>query len=224
MPLAPFILTIWLWSLSIYSLPHGFVYLEDIDPSIIQEIRYATAYNFLGRPVKGYIKARCILTQEAAQALAQIQNALKSHGLGLKIYDAYRPQTAVNDFIEWSRNTNDQIMKAAYYPYVNKTDLFPDYIATRSGHSRGSTVDVTLVHFEGGDKNPVEVNMGTSWDYLDPASHTLSPTISAPIRSNRLLLRNHMVRGGFRPIETEWWHFTLIHEPFAQIYFDFPVR
>lgn len=205
-----------------YGLPSGFVYLQDVDASIIQDMRYVTRNNFIGRPVPGYLAPRCILTQEGAFALAAIQRKLKAQSLGIKVYDCYRPQTAVNGFVAWSKDPSDQLMKQAYYPRVNKADLFKlGYIMQKSGHTRGSTVDMTLVHL---GEQPTDMEMGTHFDLLDPLSHTLSPDVSAKARHNRLFLRAVMEQGGFVPIAVEWWHFTLRDEPFPETYFDFAVR
>lgn len=207
------------------ALPPGFVYLKDIDPTIIQEIRYDTNNNFVGRRIAGYEAPECILTKKAAMALSKVQQRLRQQSLGLLVYDCYRPQTAVNDFIAWSHNPHDQKMKLTYYPRINKADLFRlDYIAARSGHTRGSTVDLTVVHYPNSDLKPVPKEMGTPFDYLDPLSHPLSSHISQLARRNQLFLRNIMYQAGFVPIKTEWWHYSLRDEPYPNTYFDFPVR
>ena len=206
------------------ALPHGFVYLKDVDPSITQDVKYFTDDNFVGRPINGYEAAECILTQEAALALFKIQAELKQQSLGLKVFDCYRPQMAVDDFIAWSKNPADQKMKKGFYPKVDKADLFKlGYLATRSSHTRGSTVDLTMVHLHSSQQKQTEMAMGTSFDYLDELSHPLSSQVQAIHQQNRLILRNVMVHAGFIPYDKEWWHFTLRNEPFPNEYFNFPV-
>lgn len=211
---------------SVMALPDGFVYLKDVDPSILQDMKYLTQDNFIGRPVAGYEAPQCIMTLSAAKALAKAQHTLKLQhpSLSLKIFDCYRPQTAVNDFIEWSKDIKDQKMKNQYYPRVNKADFFTlGYVAAKSGHTRGSTVDLTIVQSEP-DQNSKELAMGTRFDFMDELSHSLSEHIQGKPRENRLLLRNIMQEAGFNPYEYEWWHFTLKNEPFPDTYFDFPVK
>lgn len=201
-------------------LPSGFVYLHDIDPSIIQDIRYFTENNFIGRPITSYETHCCILTLDAANALKNIQQQLKEKKLALKIFDCYRPQSAVNDFIAWSQYEPDQKMKQYYYPNVNKADLFKlGYLSTKSAHSRGSTVDLTLVELP-----KTELDMGTHFDFLDELSHVFAKNIPKKVQQNRILLRTIMEQAGFTPYDKEWWHFTLINEPFPTTFFDFPIR
>src|SRR5947207_1407852 len=167
-------------------LPEKFVHLNDIDASIMQEIKYFTKDNFVGRPIPGYQSASCILTIEAAQALSTLQKMLIPQSLSIKVFDAYRPQTAVNFFVAWSKDIDDQIMKPEYYPNVDKADLFKlDYLSETSGHSRGSTVDLTLVALFD-DKPPRELEMGTQFDFLDPLSHPLTGEVSPEAKQNRL--------------------------------------
>jgi D-alanyl-D-alanine dipeptidase len=206
------------------ALPNGFVYLKDIDTSIIQDMKYFTHDNFIGRPIKGYAAAECILTQNAARALSKLQRTLLSKSLSLKVYDCYRPQTAVNDFIVWSKDASDQKMKKNYYPNVNKADFFKlGYVAEKSGHTRGSTVDLTLVRLPVNGGEPLQIAMGTHFDFMDELSHSLSPNIHGDARNNRLFLRSMMQKAGFEPFDTEWWHFTLKEEPYPNTYFNFPV-
>lgn len=206
-------------------LPDGFVYLEDVNPTIIQDMRYPTANNFLGRPVTGYESNKCIISEQAAGALSKIQTELAKHSYGLKVFDCYRPQMAVDDFIAWSEDPRDQTMKADYYPRVNKADLFDlGYIAKRSGHTRGSSVDLTLVRINTVLNKPIEVPMGTNFDFLDELSHTDHGGISGEARRNRMILKEAMVAGGFEPYWKEWWHFTLKDEPFPDIYHNFKVK
>lgn len=229
----------------VYALAPGFVYLKDIDASILQDIRYAGDHNFVGRPIKGYNAAECILTLEAARALSKVQTELKPSGQSLKVYDCYRPMIAVLDFIDWSRNPNDQLMKAEFYPRVNKKDFFRlGYVSKRSGHSRGSTVDLTIVAlpalpqaaYSSGDKlvpcfaafgrryQDNSIDMGTGFDCMDIRSAPLSHSISMAARSNRKLLRQIMRKYGFIPSSSqEWWHFTFKNEPYPAVYFNFPI-
>ena len=228
-------------------LPDGFVRLRDVAPSVAQEIRYATAYNFVGEPIDAYLAPECVLTEPAAQALAAVARGLARDGLGLKVYDCYRPQTAVSHFARWT-GVDDQSMKRAFYPDESKGRLFANgYIATRSGHSRGSTVDLTLVRLPARDAvrtafpdpadgplprctGPVgerlderDLDMGTAYDCLSPLAATDSPAVPAAARRNRQRLRAAMSEGGFRNYAKEWWHFTLRDEPYGT-YFDFPVE
>jgi D-alanyl-D-alanine dipeptidase len=205
-------------------LPEGFVYVEDVIPSIQVELRYFSDDNFLGRRVDGYLAPKCILTGEAAEALKKVQAELKPFGLGLKIYDAYRPQRAVDNFVRWGKVLHDIKMKTEYYPKVQKEDLFKEgYIAEKSSHSKGSTVDLTIVRL---DKPPAEseLDMGTHFDFFGPEAWTYSPSVSSVHRAHRMLLQVLMRRHGFEPYPKEWWHFTLKNEPFPHTYFDFPVQ
>ncbi len=205
-------------------LPEGFVYVAEIIPNIQVELRYSTNNNFLGRRVDGYLAARCILTRPAAEALKKVQEELKPFGLGLKIYDAYRPQRAVDDFVRWGKDLTDTKMQAEYYPAVQKKDLFKEgYIAEKSSHSRGSTVDLTVGSL---DKQPAEsdLDMGTHFDFFGPEAWPESPLVSSVHRAHRMLLQLIMGKHGFVPYPKEWWHFTLKNEPFPNTYFDFPVQ
>lgn len=206
------------------SLPKGFTYLDSVAPSIQQEIRYFTSYNFVGERIVGYLAPRCILTIAAAEALKRVQAELEPFGLGLKVYDCYRPQRAVNHFIRWAHDLRDIKMKADFYPDVDKKNLFKfGYIAARSSHSRGSTADLTIVTTaeEGGKR---AIDMGTGFDLFSPKSWPTSLALNGDQRVHRLLLRELMINEGFAPYPQEWWHFTLRNEPFPDTYFDFPVR
>ena len=206
------------------SLPEGFVYVEEIIPNIRVELRYLTSDNFIGRPVDGYIKSRCILTREAVDGLKRVQEELNRFGLGLKIYDAYRPQRAVSHFVRWAQDLDDARMKRVYYPDVEKAELFrKGYIAERSGHSRGSTVDVTIVSINESEGDG-ELDMGTKFDLFDPKSWPDNLSMSPDQRAHRLLLRTLMTKHGFQSYSKEWWHFTLEKEPYPDKYFDFPVE
>lgn len=201
-------------------LPDGFVYLSEIAPSIRTDVRYASSNNFVGKRVSGYKARKIVITQAAAEALKKVQADLEGKGLGLKVFDAYRPQQAVNHFVRWVRDRKDQKTKESYYPRVSKERLMADgYIASRSKHSSGSTVDLTLVDLSG-----KELDMGTPFDFFGPESSHGASSVSAEQRSNRETLKSAMSRGGFYSYSKEWWHYTLRGEPFAGRYFDFPVE
>jgi D-alanyl-D-alanine dipeptidase len=201
------------------ALPGGFVYLETVDPSILQDMKYATDDNFLGRPVVGYETARCILTQPAAEALSRVQHKIKQLGCVLKVWDAYRPQRAVADFIAWSADAKDQKNKAFYYPNIDKADFFNlGYVAQQSSHSRGSAVDLTVVC------DHQEWEMGTRFDFMDPLSHPSSTAVSALAGEHRRVLDALMRSEGFVGYDKEWWHFHLANEPYPERYFDFVVK
>ena len=201
--------------------PDSFVDVASLAPGLLVEMRYATAHNFVGAPIEGYEKPICYLARPAADALAEVVRDLEARGLTLKVYDCYRPERAVAHFIRWARDLGDQKMKAEFYPHVDKTTLFRDgYIASRSGHSRGSTTDLTLARKDTGEA----LDMGTPFDFFSTQSWPTDRTISPAAQKNRALLAEAMGRRGFRPYEKEWWHFTLRHEPYPQTYFDFPVR
>ncbi|MBB5760287.1 D-alanyl-D-alanine dipeptidase [Methylorubrum rhodinum] len=198
-----------------------FVDAAGIVPGLAVEMRYAGSDNFVGRPIAGYEAPRCLLTPQAARALARVQADLAPEGLGLKVFDCYRPVRAVADFAAWARDPADTRMKPAYFPRTDKADLFRlGYIAERSSHSRGSTVDLTLVRRADG----TELDMGTPFDLFDEASATDSNLVGPAARANRLRLRAVMIRAGFVPYPQEWWHFTLNDEPFPTRAFDRPVR
>lgn len=201
--------------------------VTEFEPSIRTDIRYAGSDNFVGAPVDGYEAAKCLLARPAAEALARVQRSLADESLGLLVYDCYRPQRAVDHFVRWARDTSDLRTKAAHYPRVDKTRLFEEgYIAERSGHTRGSTVDLTLVRMTpAADRIEAEpLDMGTPYDFFDPRSHTESPEITESQLANRLRLRDAMEAGGFRNYEAEWWHYTLRDEPWPETYFDIVVR
>ncbi len=205
-------------------LPDGFVYCEAVIPDLRTDLRYATTHNFVGEKIDGYLRPQCILTRQAALALRNVQEELRPFGLGLKVFDAYRPQRAVDHFVRWAKNRGDTRMKAEFYPGVEKGNLFKDdYIAARSGHSRGSTVDLTIVSLRG-ESTGKELDMGTGFDFFGPESWPDHPAMTAQERANRLLLQVEMKKHGFRPYLKEWWHFTLEAEPFPATYFNFPVE
>lgn len=206
------------------TLPAGFTYLSEVDATILQDVKYASHDNFMGRPAKGYEKPVIILTFEAANALKSIQAELNQFGLGLKVFDGYRPQSAIDDFWDWANDSNDIKMKKDYYPnFQDKRDLFNGYISKLSTHSRGSTVDLTIVDLSTGQ----DLDMGSRFDLLDEVSNTSYPNISKEARLNRILLKSTMLRFGFDDYSKEWWHFTLLNEPFPrkpEDHLNFPVR
>ena len=206
------------------ALPEGFVYLEEVIPDAKVELRYYTTDNFIGERIDGYFEPRCILTKAAAGALKRVQEDLKPFGLGLKIYDAYRPQQAVNHFVRWAKDLQDTRMKSKFYPEVEKRDLFSQgYIAEKSSHTRGSTVDLTIVSIDS-ETMAGELDMGTGFDLFSPQSWPDNRSMSPAQRAHRLLLQTLMKKHGFNPYPQEWWHFTLKNEPYPDTYFDFPVR
>ena len=199
------------------------VALETFAPSVRQDIRYAGHENFVGAPIEGYRAARCWLSEPAARALAQVQQDVAGEGFTLIVFDCYRPKRAVANFVRWAKDGSDQRTKEEYYPRVSKADLFAHgYVAERSGHSRGSTVDVTLARLCGTYTAPLD--MGTRFDFFDPRSRLSSLEVTAEQQGNRGRLRAAMERRGFRAYEPEWWHFTLADEPYPNRYFDVPIE
>jgi D-alanyl-D-alanine dipeptidase len=239
------VLLVWLLSAqasAASALPRGFVYLRDIDPTIVQDIRYAGAHNFVGRPIKGYLAAECILSEPAARALRSVQAKLAAKNLSLIVWDCYRPKRAVDDFLRWSRDPARTEMKAEFYPRTDKQNLFAaGYLAVRSAHSRGSTVDLGIVpssfampaqpdapplkpctapkgeRFEDGT-----IDFGTGYDCLDVLGSTSNPRVGAVALGNRQMLKSAMRDAGFRAYFREWWHFELANEPFNNG-FDFEI-
>ena len=198
-----------------------FVLLSEAVPDAILEIRYYSTYNFVGDRIDGYEEPVAILTEEAAAALKEASDDLISQGYRLKIYDAYRPQMAVDNFMAWALDEEDVRMKQYFYPELDKDVLFPQgYIAEHSGHSRGSTVDLTLFDME----TEKEVDMGGTFDYFGELSHPDYTDITEEQYENRMILREAMMKHGFKPLEEEWWHFTLVDEPYPDTYFTFPVN
>jgi zinc D-Ala-D-Ala dipeptidase len=225
--------------------PGAFVSLADVDPTIVVEMRYLTPHNFIGRRIPGYRENVCLLTRPAAEALKQVQAAVRARGYTLKVYDCYRPQRSVDAFVKWAKDLSDRRMQAEFYPRVRKQVLFKEgYIASQSGHSRGSTVDLTLVklparrqeRYRRGDRlrdcaNPARkrfrdnsIDMGTGYDCFDPLSHPYHGRFRGKVRANRLKLRKPMIAAGFKGLATEWWHFTLRNEPYPETFFDFPME
>ncbi|MFJ2394008.1 M15 family metallopeptidase [Streptomyces sp. NPDC087843] len=224
--------------------PDDFVALRSVDPTIVQEMRYFTPHNFVGERIDGYRQPVCILTRPAAEALHKAQTRLLRRGYTLKVYDCYRPQRAVDHFVRWAENLDDQAMKPEFYPQVDKTRLFEDgYIAEKSGHSRGSTMDLTIVGLPAKPTRPYvpgqtlvpcyaskgerfpdnSLDMGTGFDCFDTLAHTLDPRIQGAQRTNRLLLKDTLEGLGFVNLAEEWWHYTYKPEPYPDTYFDFPV-
>ena len=215
----------------------GFVYITDVVPDVILEIRYFSTYNFVGERIDGYEAPVAMLSREAAEALKAVSDDVMAQGYRLKIFDAYRPQRGVDHFVRWAQDLDDTQMKQYFYPELSKDVLIPDYIARKSGHSRGSTIDLTLF-----DMNiEKEVDMGATFDWFGVESHPdfcgdpdtgiytggKSPagrTITEQQFRNRLILRQAMLRHGFKPLDTEWWHFTLKNEPYPKTFFTFPVK
>ena len=225
-------------------LPTGFVRLADVAPTILQEMRYPTDHNFVGSPIDGYQASDCWVTAQTAAALKRAQEEANAKGYTLKMYDCYRPQRAVSEFMRWAADPNATQMKAEFYPRVAKNELIPgDYIAEKSGHSRGSTVDLTLVPLPGSTSVPwvpadgladcalpasqqfpdTSIDMGTGFDCFDVASHTANPNLTPQQRANRDTLVGIMTAQGFKNLSTEWWHYTLNNEPYPNTYFDVPI-
>ena len=198
-----------------------FVLLSEAVPDAILEIRYYSTYNFVGERIDGYEEPLAFLTKEAAEALGEVSDELVEKGYRLKIFDAYRPQMAVTHFMNWALDTEDTRMKEYFYPELEKDVLFPQgYIAEHSGHSRGSTVDLTLFDMT----TEREVDMGGTFDYFGELSHPDYTDITDEQYESRMLLREVMMKHGFRPLEEEWWHFTLDDEPYPDTYFTFPIN
>ena len=203
------------------ALPQGFVYLNTVTPGIVLEMRYCSRNNFIGDVIDGYEAPKCIITRQAAEALRNVQEELNRFSMSLKIYDAYRPQRAVDHFVRWSKDLSDVRMKNIYYPGVGKENIFKEgYIWTKSGHSRGSTVDLTIVVLPEGK----ELDMGSGFDFFGDVSHTKRRNITPEQKVHRLLLKSIMEKYGFVNYDREWWHYTLKDEPFPDTYFDFPVK
>ena len=217
-----FIITLFFCAPSIAGeLPEGFVYLKDIIPDIEIELRYYTDDNFIGERIDGYLNSKCIISKKAALALKKVQTDLKRFGLGLKIFDAYRPQCAVDHFVRWAKDLDDKKMKTKYYPTVLKENLFKEgYIAAKSSHTRGSTVDVTIITLN----SKKELDMGSGFDFFSSRSWPDDSSMTASQRAHRMLLQTLMNSHNFERYEKEWWHFTLRKEPFPDEYFNFPVQ
>lgn len=199
-----------------------FVTLTDVVPDAILEIRYFGTYNFVGDRIDGYLEPTALLTKQAADSLRAVSDDVIKLGYRLKIYDAYRPQMAVDHFVRWAADFDDTRMKTYFYPNLEKNVLFPqEYICEKSGHTRGSTLDLTLFDMT----TEKELDMGGTFDWFGPESHPdYTEGITKQQFQNRMILRDAMMRHGFKPFNTEWWHFTLENEPFPDTYFTFPVK
>jgi len=237
---------LFLFSINVFcqQIPDGFIELREVIPDIILDLRYRTNHNFLGVPRVVNKKEKCYITKAAADSLLKVQTELKRFGFSLKVYDAYRPQKAVNHFVNWAKDLADTITKKEFYPTVDKSKLFIDgYIAEKSGHSRGSTVDLTIVPLplssqpEFDIKNQCEcykstaerfkdnsIDMGTGFDCFNELSHTQNINLTPQQKANRLLLVTLMEKYGFKNLPEEWWHFRLKNEPFPTTYFDFDIE
>jgi len=235
-----------IFSLNLFSqeIPKEFVEIREVIPDIILDLRYLTNHNFLGVPVDGYKAEKCFITKAAADSLAKVQAELSRFNLSLKVYDAYRPQQAVDHFVRWAKDLSDTITKKEFYPTLDKSQLFIDgYIAEKSGHSRGSTIDLTIVpiplpsqsNFDVKNQcecyksiekrfNDNSIDMGSGFDCFNNISHAENKQITTQQRANRLLLKSLMEKYGFRGIKEEWWHFTLRNEPYPNTYFDFVIE
>jgi D-alanyl-D-alanine dipeptidase len=221
------------------------VSLAEVDPSIVLELRYYGSHNFLGHRVLGYQAEVCLLTRPAAEALRAVQADLRPFGLSLKAYDCYRPQRAVDTFIAWAKDLGDTKMQAEFYPRLPKPRIFPEgYLLERSGHSRGSTIDLTLIALPAAAQEPYRdgdalrdcglpagqrfgdnsLDFGTGYDCFDSLANVEDPRLSVDQRTRRLLLRALMEKHGFKRYPDEWWHFTLRDEPYPATWFDFEVR
>ena len=226
------------------TLPEGFVYVKDLIPEVIEYLRYGTTENFVGKVVNGYVRTdRCVMTKISAEALRIICDKLGKDGYQLVIYDTYRPQRAVDHFIEWAKDMKDVKTQESYYPLLSKEEIFEKgYVAKQSGHSRGSTLDVGLLKIgdklkditvikrkfkNGREYNYLDdgtVDMGTSWDFLDESSHYENDLVSDEITQRRMYLRGLFEEEGFKITHREWWHFRYLEEPFPETYFDFVVQ
>lgn len=211
------------------TLPTGFVDVQEVIPSILVDLKYLGSDNFVGRPIPGYNTSRVILSKEATSALANIQTELQQFGLSLLIYDAYRPTQAVDAFVAWSNEPEDKTIKQKYYPTLTKKEIFDQrYIMKKSSHSRGSTVDLTIVSLNNTQNQHntlyIPLDMGGIFDFFGKESHPNFQNITPQQKANRLFLRTIMTKYGFTPISNEWWHFTLAKEPFPETYFNFPIE
>lgn len=199
----------------------GFVQIHEVIPEVVYDIRYYSADNFVGARVDGYLKPTAYISSEAAKALKEVQLALNQEGLGLKVFDAYRPQKAVDHFVRWGEIVSDTLTKTKYYPEINKARVFElGYVAKRSGHTRGSTIDLTIINLD----TKEEMDMGSPWDFFGAISHHDTELVGEFHTVNRNKLRNLMRKHGFKEYANEWWHYTLKDEPYPDTYFDFNVE
>jgi D-alanyl-D-alanine dipeptidase len=226
-------------------IPEAFVDIQKVIPEVRLDIRYYGPHNFIGEKVDGYMAPKCLLTRQAAESLAKVQKELTPFSLSMKIYDCYRPQRAVNHFVRWAKEIDNTKTKKEFYPTVDKRNLFKDgYIDSKSGHSRGSTVDLTIVAMPiPKQQNYIprqklsecylplpkrfrdnSIDMGTGFDCFHELSHTANKNIGHQQKNNRLLLKALMEKHGFRNYDKEWWHYTLKNEPYPDTYFDFVIE
>jgi D-alanyl-D-alanine dipeptidase len=197
-----------------------FAFVDEVVPGIRWDAKYATWDNFTGKPVDGYLANRVIGTRSLCTALQRAQDEAATHGFGLLLWDGYRPQRAVDRFVRWAQEPEDGRAKARHYPHLDRAAMFEQgYVATRSGHTRGSTVDLTLFDLATGEL----AAMGGDHDLMDPISHHGAPGVPVEAAANRLRLRELMEAAGFRAYDQEWWHYTLVDEPYPNTYFDFPI-
>lgn len=199
----------------------GFVQVHTVIPNVVYDIRYYSTDNFVGARVDGYLKATAYISVEAAEALKKVQEELNEEGLGLKVFDAYRPQKAVDHFVRWGKVVSDTLTKQKYYPEIDKARVFElGYVATRSGHTRGSTIDLTIIDLQ----TRKEIDMGSPWDFFGPISRHDTDLVNEVHTMNRNKLRKLMLKYGFKEYANEWWHYTLKDEPYPDTYFDFNVE
>lgn len=199
----------------------GLVQIHEAIPDIAYDIRYYSTDNFVGARIDGYLKPTAYISREAAKALKEVQTELNSEGLGLKVFDAYRPQKAVDHFVRWGEVVGDTLTKAKYYPEINKVRVFKlGYVARRSGHTRGSTIDLTIINLV----TKEELDMGSPWDFFGPISHHDTGLVGEFHTANRNKLRTLMLKHGFKEYANEWWHYTLKDEPYPDTYFDFDIE
>lgn len=202
----------------------GLVDIRQLAPDVAEDIKYAGSDNFVGAPVDGYLAPKCLLLKPAADALARVERDLLAQHRRLKLFDCYRPARAVQHFVRWASDLTDKRTKAAHYPTLDKRALLGDYIAPVSGHSRGATVDLTLMQCDASGAHCVPLDMGTDFDYFGTLANTDSPEVSATQHANREVLKRAMERQGFRNYAMEWWHYTLSPEPTPDTIYDVPVQ
>jgi D-alanyl-D-alanine dipeptidase len=202
----------------------GLVDISTLVPDMVLEIRYAGSDNFVGAPVEGYLAPKCLLLRPVAQALQRVEASLRARHQRLKMFDCYRPARAVRHFVRWAGDLSDQRTKPHYYPNLDKRVLLSDYIAPVSGHSRGATLDLTLLQCDDDDAHCQPLDMGTDFDFFDPRANTASPDVTPMQRDNRERLRAAMALQGFRNYPLEWWHYTLVPEPTPGLLYDVPVE
>lgn len=202
----------------------GLVDIRQLAPDIAEDIKYAGSDNFVGAPVDGYLAPKCLLLKPAAEALARVEHDLHAQHQRLKLFDCYRPARAVQHFVRWAGDLNDQRTKATHYPKLDKSALLGDYIAPVSGHSRGATVDLTLMQCDATDSHCAPLDMGTDFDYFGTLANTDSLEANAAQHANREILKRAMEREGFRNYAMEWWHYTLSPEPSPDTVYDVPVQ